>query len=44
MPTDKDEVSKMLLRYISKEQSVEDCLDLLKTDFRKKRLTLDQYL
>ncbi len=44
LPDSKDEVSTKLLHVLSKEKSIEDTLDVLKTDFRRKRMDIETYL
>ena len=43
-PDSNDEVSTRLLKNLSKERALEDTLDQLKSDFRKKRIDIDTYL
>lgn len=40
----KDGVSEILLDILAKEQAIEDTIDLVKSQFRKKALALDLYL
>jgi len=40
----KDGVSEMLLEIMAKEQATEDILEMVKSYYRKKTITLGQYL
>ena len=44
MPDPKDEVSTLLIKYISKERALEETLDQLKKRFQKKDIPIDDYL
>ena len=44
LPDESDIVSSHLLKAIKKERAIEDTINQLKTDFRKKRMDVDEYL